>query len=89
MHFCHWSVILCPKGFKSSEQPEKMRQAGDGCSENGWGVKVCRRRKMDVAGVMGIRRSELGLCFGGGGGKWKSSVKELGGTFVGDTWNQQ
>lgn len=88
MHFCHWSVILGPKGFKSSGKPEKVRQAGDGCSENGWDVKLCRRRKTDVAEVIGLRRSELGLWFGRGGGKWKNSFKELGGKFVGGTWNQ-
>lgn len=56
--FCHWRVILAPKVFKSSGHPEKMRQAGDRCIVNGWDMKHNRKRKMDVAIAVGIRRSE-------------------------------
>jgi len=46
-----------------------VRRAGDCCSACGWDVKHSRRRKMDVALVVGIWSSEVGLQFGSGGEK--------------------
>lgn len=61
LFFGHWRVILGPKGFKPSQHPEKVRQVGDCCRANGWDVKHCRSRKMDVAIEVGLRNSEVGL----------------------------
>lgn len=52
-----------------SKLGENVGQAGVCCSVNGWDTKLSRRRKTDIAIVVGIGSSEVGLCFENGGEK--------------------